>query len=106
MAKEFAVFKKYSGVFANSSVITGLIVLKDDKAEIYGLTRSFKNRLHRNLLSVQTQRHMSSTSPLASIFASPYGAPDIFPISDQYQWLLDSAKSRMTGKPIKIDLTK
>lgn len=102
--KEFAVFSKFQGVLASRSQPIGLIVLQDDSVEIYGFQQSWKNRWRKYFERANVQRHMGSASPLASMFASPYGAPEVFPYSEQYQWIFDNAKRFMTGKPVVVNL--
>lgn len=106
MANEFAVFSRFRGVLANSSEPVALVVLRGEKIEVYGVTGTRKNRLASVFDSPTLDRHMDSASPLSSIFASAYGGPKVFPISDQYNWLLDQTKERMIGKPIKMNLKK
>jgi len=106
MADEFAVFSRFRGVLADSTEPLGLVVVKGEKIEIYGLTRGWKNRWARYLERNGLAGHEESASPLASLFSAPYGAPRVFPISPQYQWLLDQTKQQMVGKPIKINLKR
>ena len=106
MAKEFAVFKRFTGILADNTEPVGLIVLNDDKIEIYGATRKWKNQWVSYFENSRFERHLSTASPLSSIFSAPYGAPSVYPISDQYKWILDSTKQKMTGKVIKITLKK